>query len=180
MSMASILREGFVRVTGSEEQADCLMALCESVAHMSEEKQKPVFEAADGQGAGYATLKDMALWLLMEGNALNVIHWNAETNFQHELLNEAYDLCRDVGDQLAETYIAKTGKDIEVKPGFLKDIPSTDSDTDKVLAHFKNLQEKMAGAVEKNPKFGEGIKNIFADFDEKITTIIYKWGQFKG
>lgn len=180
MSMAKILREGFVRVTGSEEQADCLMSLCESVAHLSEERSRPVFEASDGLGEKYKTLKDMAMWLLMEGNALNVIHWNAETNFQHELLSEAYELCRDTGDQLAETYIAKTGKDIEPKPGFLKDVPSTDSDKEKVLAHFKSIQEKMAGAIEKNPKFGEGIKNIFADFDEKMTTIIYKWGQFKG
>jgi hypothetical protein len=36
----------------------------------------------------------------------------------------------------------------------------------------------MQEAVSKNPKFSEGVKNYFADFDEKITSIIYKWSRF--
>jgi len=32
--------------------------------------------------------------------------------------------------------------------------------------------------VKKNDKFPEGVKNIFADFDEAMTTIIYKYQQF--
>jgi hypothetical protein len=36
----------------------------------------------------------------------------------------------------------------------------------------------MNQACSKNPKFPEGVKNAFADFDEAMTTIIYKYSQF--
>ena len=178
MSMKAVLREGIMGVVGDEEKADLIMGICESVTAMANAgRMAPIMEASDGKGDSYATLKDMAVWLLTESNALNVIHWNVSSNNRHELLNEAYDLCRDTGDQLAETYIAITDKDIEVKeaPKF----PSTDKSDDAVLAHLKNLQARMQEASGKNPKFSEGVKNIFADFDEKITTIIYKWSRFQ-
>ena len=34
--------------------------------------------------------------------------------------------------------------------------------------------------LHENDKFPEGLKNIFADFDEKITDILYKYQQFNG
>lgn len=178
MSMKAVLREGIMGVVGDEEKADLIMGICESVTAMAAAgKMSPIMEASDGKGDSYATLKDMAVWLLTESNALNVIHWNVDSNNKHELLNEAYDLCRDTGDQLAETYIAITDRDIDVKtaPKF----PSTDKSDDAVLEHLRNLQERMQEASAKNPKFSEGVKNIFADFDEKITTIIYKWSRFQ-
>ena len=152
MSMKAVLREGIMGVVGDEEKADLIMGICESVTAMAAAgKMSPIMEASDGKGDSYATLKD--------------------------LLNEAYDLCRDTGDQLAETYIAITDRDIDVKtaPKF----PSTDKSDDAVLEHLRNLQERMQEASAKNPKFSEGVKNIFADFDEKITTIIYKWSRFQ-
>jgi hypothetical protein len=55
------------------------------------------------------------------------------------------------------------------------DTPPSD---EGVLNRLKTLQSRMQEAVSKNSKFSEGVKNIFADFDEKITTIIYKWSRF--
>ena len=178
MSLKNVLREGIMGVVQDEEQADMIMAICESVAHSAAgaAKATPMLEAADGKGKSYETLKDMAMWLLVESNALNVIHWNVDRNSKHELLNEAYDLCRDTGDKLAEAYIAIVDRPIEVKQA--PAMPSTDAKDDAVLSHLKNLQQRMQEAVEKNPNFSEGVKNIFADFDEKITTIIYKWARF--
>lgn len=89
---------------------------------------------------------------------------------KHTLLEESYDLCRDIGDKLAETYISLTGKpaaDVKV-------------DDETVIAKLKELQSHMADASAKNDKFPEGLKNIFADFDEKITDILYKYTQFNG
>jgi len=178
MSMQNVLREGIMSIVNDEETTDLIMAVCESVARSAAgaAKSAALMEAADGQGKSYGTLKDMAMWLLVESNALNVIHWNVDRNNKHELLNEAYDLCRDTGDKLAEAYIAIVDHPIEVRtpPAF----PSTDSKDEAVLSHLKNLQTRMQEAVAKNPKFSEGVKNIFADFDEKITTIIYKWARF--
>lgn len=178
MSMQDVLREGIMGVVNDEEQTAMIMAVCESVAKSAagSAKGKAMLEAADGKGKSYDTLKDMAMWLLTESNALNVIHWNVDRNSKHELLDEAYSLCRDTGDKLAEAYIAIVDKAIDVKnaPAF----PSTDSKDEAVLAHLKTLQKRMQEAVEKNPNFSEGVKNIFADFDEQITTIIYKWARF--
>ena len=178
MSLKNVLREGIMGIVGDEEQTNMIMAVCESVGRYAagELQLHAVFEAADGKGKSYETLKDMAMWLLTESNALNVIHWNVDRNSKHELLDEAYSLCRDTGDKLAEAYIAIMDKDIVVKqpPAF----PSTDTDDAAILKHLKNLQDRMQEAVSKNPSFGEGVKNIFADFDEKITTIIYKWSRF--
>lgn len=178
MSLQSVLREGIMSVVNDEEQTDMIMAVCESVARSAAgaAQTSAMFEAADGKGKSYETLKDMAMWLLVEGNALNVIHWNVDRNSKHELLDEAYNLCRDTGDKLAEAYIAIVDHAIDVKKA--PALPSTDVKDSAVLAHLKNLQKRMQEAVEKNPKFSEGVKNIFADFDEKITTIIYKWARF--
>lgn len=178
MALESVLRDGIMSIVGDEDKTDLIMAVCESVARVAarERAASPIMEAADGKGDSFGTLKELAVWLLVESNALNVIHWNVDRNTKHELLNEAYDLCRDTGDQLAEAYIAIVDRTIEVKsvPAF----PSTDSKDEAVLEHLKNLQKRMQEAVEKNPKFSEGVKNIFADFDEKITSIIYKWARF--
>lgn len=174
-----ILREGIEGIVGDAETADAVMNLCKTIVEMSavnERSRAVLMEAADQKGNGYDTLKEMAIWLLVEGNALNVIHWNVDKNSKHELLNEAYDLCRDTGDKLAETYIGIVDKAIVATK--MPALPSTDTGDAAVLKHLKNLQARMQEAVSKNPKFSEGVKNIFADFDEKITTIIYKWGRF--
>ena len=177
MSMKDVLREGFMSVVQDAETADTLMGICEAVAGTSNAMTAtPLMEAADGKGKEYDTLKDMAMWLLVEGTALNVIHWNVDKNSKHELLNEAYDLCRDTGDKLAEAYIAIMDRDISVTKA--PALPSTSAKDSDVLAHLKNLQKRMQDAVAKNPDFSEGVKNIFADFDEAITTIIYKWSRF--
>jgi len=136
----------------------------------------PRLEAEDGVGNNYETLKEMAVWLLVEANALNQIHWNVDRMVKHTLLNEAYDLCRDAGDKLAETYMALTNKPCD------KEFPvaskSTDLDDKAILELLKYIGKHMNDAVKKNDKFTEGVKNIFADFDESMTTIIYKYQQF--
>ena len=177
MSFANVLQEGIMGIVQDEEQTREIMAVCETVAHYSNMGLNiPLVEAADGKGKEYDTLKNMAMWLLTEANAINVIHWNTDRLSKHELLDETYKLCRDTGDQLAEAYIAIMDKDIEVTeaPKF----PSTSKKDADVLEHLKNLQSRMQEAAERNENFSEGVKNIFADFDEKITTIIYKWSRF--
>jgi len=136
----------------------------------------PRLEADDGIGNNYETLKEMAVWLLVEGNALNQIHWNVDKMVKHTLLNEAYDLCRDAGDKLAETYMALTNKPCDKE--FPAASKSTDLDDKAVLELLKYIDKHMNDAVKKNDKFPEGVKNIFADFDEAMTTIIYKYQQF--
>ena len=150
--------------------------VCGSKAGLVAAAFMPRMEAADGIGDGYDTLKDLAVWLLVESNVLNQLHWNTDTNLKHELLNEAYELCRDTGDKLAETYIALTGKPCD------KEFPTVstgrglkDKDT---LTLLKKIDSHMNQACAKNPKFPEGVKNAFADFDEAMTTIIYKYTQF--
>lgn len=179
MSFATILQEGIMGIVQDEEKTREIMEVCRTVAHYSNPGlAKPFIEAADGKGSEYETLKNMAMWLLTEANALNVIHWNTDRLNKHELLNEAYDLCRDTGDQLAEAYIAIMDRDIEVTsaPKF----PSTSTKHGDVLSHLKDIQGRMQEATERNAKFSEGVKNIFADFDEKITEIIYKWSRLVG
>jgi DNA-binding ferritin-like protein len=177
MAMSEILREGIMGVVQDEEKTDLIMNICESVARSATALESHVLvEAADGKGNKYETLKDMAVWLLMEADAFNVIHWNTDKLSKHELLGSLYDLCRETGDQLAEAYIAIMDKPIEVgKPTTFPKTSAKDSD---VLAHIKELQQRMQEAVQKNPGFSDGVKNYFADFDEKITTIIYKWARF--
>lgn len=136
----------------------------------------PKFEAADGKGNSYDTLKELAVWLLVEGDILNQLHWNTDTSLKHNLLNEAYELCRNTGDKLAETYIALTGKECDTKfPQLTTGSGLTDSD---VIALLKKIDTHMNQACAKNEGFSEGVKNIFADFDESLTTIIYKFSQF--
>ena len=136
----------------------------------------PRLEAEDGVGNKYETLKEMAVWLLVEGNALNQIHWNVDKMVKHTLLNEAYDLCRDAGDKLAETYMALTNKPCDKE--FPSSPKSIDLDDKAVLELLKYIDKHMNDAVKKNENFPEGVKNIFADFDEAMTTIIYKYQQF--
>ena len=155
---------------------ESLADMCGSKAGLDAAAFMPRQEAADGIGGDYDTLKDLAVWLLVESNVLNQLHWNTDKNLKHELLNEAYELCRDTGDKLAETYIALTGKPCD------KEFPKVDSgvglkDTD-VVALLKTIDSHMNQACAKNPKFPEGVKNAFADFDEAMTTIIYKYSQF--
>ncbi len=133
-------------------------------------------EAADGKGASYETVKDLAMWLLAESNALNVAHWNVDTMNKHSLLDNAYTLCRMTGDKLAETYISITNKPIK---GTCPEVSELEIDDESVLAKLKELQTRMQEACDSNGKFSEGLKNIFADFDESITDIIYKYQQFK-
>jgi len=170
LKFREILRENIEKLVGDSETTDAIMNMCETVSKMAAVNEKSraiLMEAADQKGNSYDTLKDMAKWLLNEGNDLNVFHWNVDKNSKHELLDEAYKLCRDSGDKLAEAYIA-----IMDKP---TDTPPSD---EEVLNRLKTLQSRMQEAVSKNPKFSEGVKNYFADFDEKITTIIYKWSRF--
>jgi DNA-binding ferritin-like protein len=165
-----ILRENIERLVGDSETTDAIMTLCETVGKMASVNEKSraiLMEAADQKGNSYDTLKDMAKWLLKESNDLNEFHWNVDKNSKHELLDEAYTLGRDIGDKLAEAYIA-----IMDKP---TDTPPSD---EEVLNRLKTLQRRMQEAVSKNSKFSEGVKNYFADFDEKITSIIYKWSRF--
>ena len=137
------------------------------------------YEAADGKGNDYSTLKDMALWLLAESNVLNVYHWNASVMTKHELLQEAYELCRDTGDKLAETYMSITDNACTGKADNVVGLTEKEGTDEEALKLLETLQENMQGAVSKNDEFSEGIKNIFADFDESITKIIYKYKQFK-
>lgn len=155
---------------------ESLNNICGSKAGLVAASFAPQMEAADGQGSGYETLKELAVWLLVESNVLNQLHWNTDKNLKHELLNEAYELCRDTGDKLAETYIALTGKPCDKEfPKVSSGASLKDSDT---LAVLKKINEHMNDACAKNDKFSEGVKNIFADFDESMTTIIYKYTQF--
>ena len=133
-------------------------------------------EAADGKGDSYETVKDLAMWLLGESNALNVVHWNVDKMAKHTLLQEAYELCRDTGDKLAETYIAITKQAIK---GTVPEAAEIGVDDESVMKCLENRQTRIQEAVSKNDKFSEGLKNIFADFDENITTIIYKYRQFE-
>lgn len=149
-------------------------ALVEAVAGIC----SACLEAADGKGNDYETLRDMALWLISESNVLNMCHWNVTKSNKHELLQEAYELCRDTGDKMAETYIALSGSPCVGKPTIDLDKMESFSD-EKVLPLLKNLQSHMQDALAKNDKFSEGVKNIFADFDEKMTSIIYKYQQFE-
>lgn len=153
-----ILTEAVTQITGDPMVAKRVALM---VARM---------EAADAKGDSFSTVKEMANWLLDESNEVNNMHWGVDKMSKHTLLQEAYDLCRDTGDALAETYVSITGK------------PASDAKTDdeSVIAKLKNLQERMAEASAKNEKFPEGLKNIFADFDEKITSILYKYKQFNG
>lgn len=140
-----------------------------------------VNEAADGRGNAHETLRELAMWLLDCGNVLNVYHWNVRKNVKHELLQEAYELCRDTGDKLAETYIAKTGSDCYPKGKTIGSERKEWLPSDRqILSYLRDILDKMNGAVEKNGKFTEGVKNIFADFDETMTTIIYKYSRFEG
>lgn len=139
---------------------------------------RPMMEAADGKGDDYSTLKELAMFLLAEADALHVFHWNADTNSHHELLGEAYDLYRDTADKLGETYVVKAGKSVIPESVPTPTAKTWDPDPDVVLSRLKEVLDNMNSAVEKNPKFTEGVKNIFADFDEKMTTIIYKFSRF--
>jgi len=136
----------------------------------------PKIEATDKKGGNYNTLQELAVWLLVQSNILNRVHWNVDTNFSHELLNEAYDLCRDTGDALAEKYVGRTNQKVDAPFPASKD--QIDVDRKDILAMLKNLRDHMADACKKNPGFSEGIKNIFADFDDKIDVIIYKFSRF--
>lgn len=179
MALKDVLREEIHEVLNDAEKTEVIMSICESIARYAESGAQgaALLEASDGKGNSYETLKDMAIWLLAEGNALNVIHWNVDNNSRHELLNDAYSLCRDAGDQMAEAYIAITGKPLKV--GKQPAMPSTDESPNAVLEHLKGIQTRMQEAVSKNARFSEGLKNIFADFDEKMTTIVYKWSRFQ-
>ena len=153
---SKILMEAATKITGDPLVAKRVALM---VARM---------EAADGKGNSFETVSEMAKWLLDESNKLNHMHWGVNKMSKHTLLQEAYDLCRDTGDALAETYVSLTGK------------PASDEKTDDetVIKALENLQARMAEASSKNEKFPEGLKNIYADFDEKITSILYKYRQF--
>ena len=155
---SKILTEAATQITGDPMMAKRIALM---VARM---------EAADGKGEDYSTVKDMAGWLLDESNGLNRMHWGVDKMSKHTLLQEAYDLCRDTGDKLAETYVALTGKKAS----------DVDTDDETVVAKLKELGARMNEAVAKNDGFPEGLKNIFADFDEKLTDILYKYQQFNG
>ena len=89
---------------------ESIAEICGSKAGLVAAAYRPKLEASDGIGHDYDTLQELAMWLLVEANVLNQLHWNTDKNVKHELLNEAYELCRDTGDKLAETYIALSGK----------------------------------------------------------------------
>ena len=125
-------------------------------------------EASDGKGGDYSTVKEMANWLLDESNELNRMHWGVAKMSKHVLLQEAYDLCRDTGDKLAETYVALSGNAAA----------EVNTDDETVIGKLQELGARMNEAVVKNDRFPEGLKNIFADFDEKLTSILYKYKQF--
>jgi len=151
-----ILTEAATKITGDPMVAKRVALM---VARM---------EAVDGKGDDYSTVSELAKWLLDASNELNEMHWGVDKMSKHTLLQEAYELCRDTGDKLAETYVAlakKPAADVNV-------------DDDSVISKLEELQSHMADAVTKNDKFPEGLKNIFADFDEKITSILYKYRQF--
>ena len=80
------------------------------------------------------------------------------------------------GDKLAETYIALTGKPCDLK--FPKISAGSGLNDEDTIALLKKINSHMNEACAKNGKFTEGVKNIFADFDEAMTTIIYKYTQF--
>lgn len=126
-------------------------------------------EAADKQGNEFNTVKGLANWLLEESNKLNHMHWGVNKLSKHELLEDAYNSCRSTGDQLAEAYISLTEK------------PASDADTsdDAVIRELETIKARMADALGENEKFPEGLKNIFANFDEQLTTLLYKYRQFK-
>lgn len=127
-------------------------------------------EAVDEKDETFSIVSDLANWLLDESNGLNKMHWGVDKMNKHVLLEEAYELCRDTSDKLAETYISLTGK----KAANVK------VDDETAITKLKELQTRMGDAVAKHDKFPEGLKNIFADFDEKITDILYKYRQFNG
>lgn len=155
---------------------ESLTDICGAKAGLVAASYMPRLEASDGVGTDYETLKELAVWLLVEADVLNQLHWNTDKNIKHELLQEAYELCRDTGDALAETYIALTGKECDKE--FPKISTGSGMKDSNVLALLKKINSHMNQACSKNPKFSEGVKNRFADFDEAMTTIIYKYSQF--
>ena len=54
------------------------------------------------------------------------------------------------------------------------------TDDEAVIGKLQELDDRMKEAVDSNGKFPEGLKNVFADFDEKLTSILYKYRQFHG
>ena len=155
---SKILVEAATQITGDPMVARCIAL---TVAK---------YEAADGKGGNFDSVKDLAKWLLTSSNELNEMHWDVNKMSKHTLLQDAYDLCRDTGDSLAEKYVALAHK------------PASDAkvDDESVIAKLEELQTHMADAVKKNPNFPAGLKNVFANFDEKMTDILYKYRQFNG
>lgn len=160
------LMESVVRKVVGADMANAVM-----------EAYEVCFESGNGGGKNYDDLRKMAIRLLSEANAFNVMHWNIDTSSKHALLNEVYELCRDVGDKMAETYMSITEK--SCMPGKDDQVCMPGCDEKDALSRMKALQSDMQNIVKNNNGFSEGIKNLFADFDETITGIIYKYQQFK-
>lgn len=135
------------------------------------------FEADGKQRKSYESLRKMAIRLLAEANSFNVMHWNADSMNRHNLLQEMYELCRDTGDSMAETYMSLTEK--PCMPASDSELHAGSQGPDDALDSMVALKDDMNAVVAANPGFTEGVKNLFADFDEKATSIIYKYRQFK-
>jgi DNA-binding ferritin-like protein len=181
VNFKEVLREGIMDVVHDEEKVDLILAICESVAKSASgaEEARTLMEAsADTGGGSYEVLKTTALWLLVESSAFTIVHWNVDRNLRHELCDQLYTLFHSTSDSLAETYEGIVDRKIIVKK--LPPLSSTDDDPAAVLKHIKEIRKKMQDILNENEHFGEGIKNIFADFDEQMNEIIYKWTRFAG
>ena len=128
-------------------------------------------------------LKAAACDMLEYANEFHVYHWNASSNFEHEIMNEAYDLMRDTADRLAERYLSFGSVSSFVPEGnFGTDRKDWSPGKDTVLSRMESILDGMNRAMKENPGLSlyGGIGNIFADFDEKMSVLIYKYRRFKG
>lgn len=138
----------------------------------------PLVESA-GSKAELEKIPDVAMAMLTEADWFHIQHLNCDKNYQHLILQEAYELLRDTGDKLAEGYKAHSKKSA-IRPS----APMTVVDADKpfskdaVIDRMVMLSDQANDIIKNGDKLDEGIKNTLAGFCDDLNTLIYKWSQF--
>lgn len=178
MSKRSVFEEGVSIIVGNSGLSKKVVSECVSFIE-SVAGRRAMMEADAGNKDKYAALKEMAFYLISQGDVFNVYHWHTPTNTAHALLDDMYQLCRTTGDKLAETYMVLSGGDcIPDGKRIGLDVDSWEYDHGKVLDRMMDVQETMKNVVKAHDEYSEGVKNIFADFDEAALIITYKYSKF--